>query len=140
MVNCSLLFATQIISIIASAFGIAIAIVIMVQNGGSWTTYIIPIYVLFFCIMLFVVEIYILPCFRFFGFLLKNWGKGATYLLLGFLIFNPNVTLNIVAGVIFWILAVLYIILSFVAKGIARPLAQKTVSLSTSNADYWIEA
>ena len=136
----SLLFATQITSLVAAVFGIVVSVVRIINSHFTFTEIIIPLYVLFFCCMLFLVELYIPPCFKYFGFLWKNWGKGATYLLLGFLFFSPSQALNIVVGVVFWILAVLYFALSILVNGIAKPLAQETISLSTSNADYYVEA
>ena len=136
--GCSLLFAVQITSLVASIFGVVISVYSLVASH-SWEGIIRGIYVLFFSACLFLVEIYIPPCFRFFGFLLKNWGKGATYLILGFIFFSKD-TLNTITSIVFWVLAVLYFVLSFVAKGIAKPLAQSTITLSTSNADYYVEA
>ena len=135
----SLLQIVQIISIIGSAFGIIIGILKLIKFG-NFAGFVVGFYTLFLCVCLFSVEIYIISCFRYFGFMLKNWGKGCCYLLLGLLIFNTKEPLCLVAGIIFWVLAVLYFVLTFVAKGIAKPLAQKgEIKLETSNDDYYIQ-
>ena len=142
MATCNLLFGTQIASIIAAIFGIVVSIIELATYHIDFTSCIVIIYVLIFCLLLLLVEIYIPNFLRFFGFLLKNWGKALTYLFVGFLFFNPHRTFNIIVGVVFWVLAIIYLILTFITKGIAKPLAQRnsTITLSTTNGDYWVEA
>lgn len=131
----------QIISIIAAVFGIVFTC-IEISKVPGFSTMILDILILLFCLMLLMVEIYIFSCFRFFGFLLKNWGKALSYLIMGLLIFNENDTLRLVAGIVYWVLAIMYLIFTFICKGISYPLAQRggVVTLQTSTSDYYVEA
>ena len=124
----------------ASVFGMTIGI-ITISNSQLNTKIILPLYLTFFSALLFLVEIYIFSCFRFFGFLLKNWGKSFTYLFLGVLIFPQNDKLTNITSIVFIVLAIIYFVFSFTVNGIARPLAQTgSIALTTSSSDYYIEA
>lgn len=139
--NFPLKLLVQIVSIIAAAFGMVISI-IEITYLVNFTHVVYNVLICFLCAMLLLVEIYIFPCFRFFGFLLKNWGKALSYLLMGLLTFNEHDKLRLAAGIVFWILAGFYLIFQFVTKGISYPLAQRggVVTLSTSTSDYYVQA
>ena len=130
----------QILSIVASSLGIYYGFTLF-QYSGNLERLINSLFVLFFCILLLFVEIYIFPFFRFFGFLLKPWGKGVTYLILSFFINSRNQNLfEQITQISFWVLAGIYIIFTFASNGIAKPLLQQNteIHLTTNQKDYFM--
>ena len=135
----SLLQIVQIVSIIASGLGAGISILTLILYSYNYQGFVICVYVFLFCACLLLSEIYIPGFFKYFGFLLKNWGKAFMYILLGFLFFNTSSLIHIITGIAFWALSIFYVILSITANGIAKPLLQNEISLQTTNADYYVE-
>ena len=128
----------QVVSIIAASFGIIISLM-RIGKISRFENLVMTLFVLFFSILLLSVEVYIIPVFRYFGFLLKSWGKACTYLILGFFVWGLG-DLENVAAYVFWVLCGVYFVITFITTGIARPLLQKTgdINLSTSQSDYFI--
>ena len=138
MVVINLTALVQIVSIVVSIFGIIIGVQ-KIQVYRYFSSLVISLFFTFCCVLLLFVEIFIIPCFRFFGFLLKPWGKAFTYLFLSFLI-TGNDTFSNITQVVFWILSVIYFLLSFLTNGISRPILQQTgeIYLTTAPNDYFV--
>jgi len=138
MATINITLVIQVVSIIAASFGIVISLMRFGKTSG-FENFVMTLFVLFFSVLLLSVEVYIIPIFRYFGFLLKSWGKACTYLILGFFIWG-NDDLGKIAAYVFWVLCGVYFVFTFITTGIARPLLQKTgdINLSTSQSDYFI--
>ena len=137
MVTINLTLVIQIVSIVAAVFGIVFSC--MSFSSSTLSIKVISAFILFLSLMLLFVEIYIIPFFRFFGFLLKPWGKACTYLFVGFFLYKRP-SYGSFAGVLYWTLAVIYFFISFLTNGIARPLLQQTgdIQLTTGANDYFV--
>jgi hypothetical protein len=85
-------------------------------------------------------ELYVLPFFKFLTFTLTIWGKGLVYMFLGFFVFDTS-GVGLFAAIVFWILAVLYVIMFFIAGIASLPLLQKNIppQFQTCANDYFGE-
>ena len=113
----------QIIAICVSLFGIIAAIVLMVIAAVDFVGAVRHIFTILFCAALLLIELYIFSFFKYFGFLLKCWGKGLMYLLVGALLFQTS-GLGLFAAIVFWILAVVFGIIAYFLPVTALPLFQ----------------
>ncbi|OHS95974.1 hypothetical protein TRFO_37869 [Tritrichomonas foetus] len=68
-------------------------------------------------------EVYIFAFFKYFGFLLKPWGKALMYLFVGALLFQKN-GFELFCGIIYWALAVVFCVMGFLIKQMPPPLMQ----------------
>lgn len=83
-------------------------------------------------------DIYVLTPFRYFGFLLKLWGRGFVYILSGCIIFDHTNALRLICSIFSWIVGIGYIVLQFTMKRVPLPLAQKEIpSLTATEQDYF---
>ena len=106
-----------------SAFGIVMAIIQMIMSTINFVAVVRNIFVLLFCAVLLILEIYIFRFVRHFGFLLKPWGKGIMYLLVGALLFQTS-GLGMIAAIVFWGLAIVFCIVSIFLPVVALPAFQ----------------
>jgi hypothetical protein len=135
MVTCNLNLGVQILSIVAGAFGVAVGL----HNAIRWPhTLVVSIFTIIFGLLVILVEVYVLPQFKYIAFLLTMWGKAATYLFMGFLVY-ANSGLQLAAAIVFWVLFVVYLIVFFVTKSSSPPLLQKGLppSFATTEGDYY---
>ena len=123
MVKHSLACTFQIIAICVSLFGIIAAIVLMVITAIDFIGAVRHIFTIIFCLALFMLEIYIFSFFKYFGFLLKCWGKGLMYLLVGALLFQTS-GFGLFCAIAFWVLAVVFGILAYFLPVMAVPAFQ----------------
>lgn len=76
---------------------------------------------------------------KYFGFLLKLWGKSIMYICVGCLIFNTDELAQVIIASCFWVLAVIYFIMNFVISGVNPPVFQRNTipNVTTSSDDYY---
>ena len=140
--KCTVQFAFQIVAIILALIGIfeGIATLFLI---GDFNTCIRGIYAIIFALVLGCVEIYVFSFFGYFGFLLKFWGKGIMYLIMGFLVFSAKAAEFVIAfAVIFWVCGVLFIIIGIFFPVAAPPLMQglicsKELSIHVSSSEIY---
>jgi hypothetical protein len=113
----------QICALVVSVFGIVASFLIMFDHPAGFTGWMRGVYVLFFCVVLAEVEFYVFAFHRYFGFLLKNWGKGLMYLFVGALLFADS-GYGLWCSIIYWVLAVVFGIVAFFVPVAARPMLQ----------------
>lgn len=137
MVDCNLNFILQIVTIIAGAFGIIVAIV-CICSWFSVPGLILDIFVIFFCLCIIFSELYVFSFFKYIAFIATFWGKGTLYLFIGFFLFSTS-GIGLAAAIIFWALFIFYIIVAVITKTSSPPLLQKNSqpNWSVSNEDYF---
>ena len=137
MATVNLAFIFQIIHIVMAALGVAIALYWMIV-APSVVSIVSSIAHLFLIALLLLSELYIFSFFKYFGFILKLWGKGALCIYYG-CCFAGTGTFGWIATVVFWVIGIIDIILGIVVKtGVSKPLLQKgDVDLSTNSSDYY---
>lgn len=116
-------FVIQCIAIVAGLFGCIAAIVGLCTHSFTFVGFVRFVYTFIFSGLLLSLEIYIMPFIKYFGFMLKTWGKGLMYLFVGALLFGSG-DFEIFCSVLYWILAVAFGIISFFVPLAAPPLLQ----------------
>ena len=140
-VSCNLSLAVQITSIVAGAFAVVIGIYCMFDlNDGSpkFQQFILNAFLVIFGVGIMMIEIYIFDFAKYFGFMLKTWGKSMMCLFMGCFVFWTR-GIRLVAAIIFWILSIFYFVFIFISAGIAPPLLQRNsgVAFEVTNEDYY---
>jgi hypothetical protein len=113
----------QICALLVGVFGVVAAFLIMFDHPAGFTGWVRGVYALLFCLVLIEVEFFIFSFHKYFGFLLKNWGRGLMYLFVGALLFGTE-GYGLWCAIIYWALAVVFGILSFFIPVAARPILQ----------------
>jgi hypothetical protein len=136
-VECTLPFAIQITTIVASMLGIIFALV-LVFDDANFGGVIFYAFIMFSCLLVILSEIYVVTLMRYVAFILTIWGKGMMFLFLGFFEFRAE-GVGLAAAIIFWLLFIVYVTLFFVVGSTAPPLLQKQTppQFETSEADYY---
>ena len=109
MVECNPGLIVQIIAIVAAVFGI-VAGIVGFFDFASFVSVVMNLFVILISLLLLSVEIYIFSWMRYFGFLIKPWGKAAVYLFMGALLFAKK-GFGLACAIIFWVLFFLYLII-----------------------------
>ena len=127
----------QILAIIAAVFGL-VAGIVGFFNFDSFVSVIMNAFVIVFSLTLLSVELYVFSWIKYFGFLIKAWGKAAVYLFMGALLFAPK-GFGLACAIIFWILFVIYVIFAIILQAAAPPLFQRSdlPNISSSSNDYY---
>ena len=141
MVECNLSLAVQITSIVAGSFAIVIGIYCMFDlNDGSskFKQFILNAFLVVFGVGIVMIEVYLFEIVKYFGFMLRNWGKALLYLFMGCFVFWTK-GIRLVASIIFWVLSVIYFVFFFLKTPLAAPLLQKNtgVAFEVTNDDYY---
>lgn len=113
----------QVIAICASIFGVIVGILQMIMEAILVISAIRNVFAIVFCLFLLCIELYIFSFFKYFGFILKMWGKGLMYLLVGALFFQTK-GIGLGAAIVFWVLAVVFGILSYFLPVASLPAFQ----------------
>jgi hypothetical protein len=111
----------QLSALIVGTFGVIASLLILLQRPDTVTGWIRGIFALFFSFVLIEIEFYVFGIHRYFGFLLKNWGKALMYLFVGALLFQMS-GYGLWCAVVYWGLALIFGII-----GIFVPIAQRPV-------------
>ena len=127
----------QIIAIVAAVFGI-VAGCVGFFNFASFVSVVMNLFVILFFLVLLSVELYIFSWIKYFGFLLKPWGKAAVYLFMGALLFAKR-GFGLACAIIFWVLFIFYVIISIFLHGAAPPIFQRknVPNVSSNSDDYY---
>jgi hypothetical protein len=138
-ITCNLAFAVQILTIIAGIWGIIVAIIFVITEsdlGGI----IFNAFLMLFCCLLIMSEIYVAAIMRYVAFIQTIWGKGCFFLFMGFFEFRQQ-GVGLAAAISFWILFILYVILFCVIGGTAPPLTQTNnpPQYETTEEEYYKE-
>jgi hypothetical protein len=83
-------------------------------------------------------EIWYFSQFRYIGFISTIWGKGFTFLGLGFCVFYPGVPVAIAGSCVMWLLALFYFVLYYILETSPRPLMEKCRRFSDL-ATHWLD-
>lgn len=116
-------FIIQCIAIVAGLFGVIASIVSLCSNSLTFVGLVRFIYTFALSGILLSLEIYIMPFMKYFGFMLKTWGKGLTYLFVGALLFASK-GFQLFCSILYWILAIAFGIVAFFFPLAAPPLLQ----------------
>jgi hypothetical protein len=117
----------QLSAILIGVLGVVAGIIQIFYIGSgmdAFVGFVRAIYAIIFCLTLISVEIYVLPFFKYFGFLLKLWGKGLMYVFVGGLLFW-NYGLGLACAIFYWIMAIIFGIIGIFFPVGAPPLAQR---------------
>jgi hypothetical protein len=135
-IECNLPFAIQISTILGSTLGVIFAIIFMVNSNLGGVIFFI--FVILFCVLVILSEVYVITPMRYTAFILTIWGKGMMFLFLGFFEFSTT-GVGLAAGIIFWLLFIVYVAVFFVIGSTAPPLFQKETppQFETTEADYY---
>ena len=121
--NCNLPIVIQIACIIAGVFGVFASIVFMAKFAHGFLPIIRSLFTLLLCIALIVVEFYLFPFVKYFGFILKAGGKSLAYLFIGGCLFGKG-GFPLACAIIYWILAIALCIMEFLFPQMALPILQ----------------
>lgn len=133
MVDVTFPFILQIVALVAAVFGIASGLVHMFTGGGDgFVHFVRGVYTIIFALALGCVEVYIFGFYKYFGFLLKSWGKGIMYLFMGALLFATS-GFGLVCAIIYWVLAVFFGIVGIFIPVTNPPFLQGTFRGSEPN-------
>ena len=124
MVEINLNYILQLTCIISGILGITTSFYqfIAISNLPS---FILGSFVIVFSIFLISAEIYIFSFFKYFAFILTNWGKSILYLFIGALLYNSNYLINLICSFLFWLLFIFFILMEFYVGKVSIPLYQK---------------
>jgi hypothetical protein len=120
---CTTPLVVQVCAIVVGLFGVIASFLIMFDHPGSFINWVRGLYALAFALVLIELEFYVFGFHKYFGFLLKNWGKACMYLFVGGLLFWKS-GYGLWCGIIYWVMAVVFGIVSFLVPVAARPLCQ----------------
>lgn len=113
----------QIACIFIGAFGIIASIVNLAKYARGVAPVIRTLFTLLLCVALILVEIYLFPFVKYFGFILKPCGKALVYLFIGGCLFYKK-GFPLFCAILYWVLAVIFIIMVFLLPQIALPILQ----------------
>jgi hypothetical protein len=94
------------------------------SGGEAFVRFVRAAYTIVFCAALVCVEVYAFPFFKYFGVLLKMWGKAIMYLFVGALLYW-NSGFGLACAIIYWILAVAFGIAGYFFRFASLPLMQR---------------
>jgi hypothetical protein len=139
MVQCSIPLIVQFCAILAGIFGVVAAFLIIFNNPSGFNDWIRGLYALFFCLTLIELEFYVFGFHKYFGFLLKSWGKGLMYLFVGALLFATS-GYGLWCSIVYWAVAVVFGIVAIFVPIASRPLLQGGLSGEPSNLDLGLKS
>ena len=128
----------QIVCIIVSVLGFLSGFYLL-TSMTTFPTFVMGFFIVLFSVLLLLAEIYVFSFFKYFSFLLTNWGKAIMYFFLGSLFYNPAATFNVILSFLYWILAGFFLVMTFVTGGVAKPLFQAAdqIQISTNTNDFF---
>ena len=97
--------------------------------------FLISLVIIIFSGVLLLAELYILPIYKYFTFVLTTWGKSFLYFVIGSFFLGFSTLFSFIC----WGLGVFFAIITFTGQGIAIPLLQTadSVDLTQNTKDFF---